>query len=286
MAVELLKAGSDWKQATSEAATDCPNEPGQRLVVLIAGPGEGVTLLRADGSATRLDLALVPAPRRASETARSVVPMLSQPALVDPPRLVEAFLPHPQAVVPVSVLPGQAPEPVRVRAWLGAVGAWAYAPRARLNAGEAGIEAAAVLLDERLALGVHLAWQPPRASGAAVPFRVQAVPVMVTAAWHFRIGRILLGPAIGVGVDWRQVELQPRASSSRPSASAVAPLGELAADLLVPVGTVARVGLSAWVRGLPTWTDWQWKGIAAYESPKWAVGLSVRMGALLPGRSP
>lgn len=285
--IEQMKAGTRWSVVRAASLEACPTAEAERLVAISAGGPDRLVLRRTDGSSSAIDLQDVPPERRPREAARAVVALLTRPALLSPPPIVEQALPAyvPRRAVPapmtVAVSPGQARA---VRWYAGVAGALVSSPAQGRHGGEVAIEGAAVMRDERFTAGVRLAWAPPQAASGDVPARRQSVQAAATGSWRFfRARGIALGVAAATGAEWRWVTLSPPSTASRPDAESVVPFGEVGFEVVVPAGRVARMGATAWVRGYPYWKDLWWKARPAWEAPRWEVGVSVRAGALLPG---
>lgn len=280
LVLEQKKWGITFRRVDAATPDACaPPDAAAASVALVLGPGEGVLVRGADGTRRPLDMSATEVRLRAQDVARTVMREFPRTGRPPFPPLVERELPpfpRPRPTSPTTV------NRYRPGAYAQAGGWYAYQPGPGLHVAGPELEGGLTWLEERIALGVRVGWQPSRPlAGAPVPTGVQAVPVSVAFHAGVRFASVRVRAGLEVGVEWRRVAAGPAGQPERVGTGTVPILGgEI--DVLVPIGRWVRLGGGLLLRGYLGGTSWDWHGQTAYVAPRFGVGCALRVGVMLP----
>jgi hypothetical protein len=280
LSLEQRKWGIAFRRVDADSLDACaPPDAIDANVALVVGPGESALVRGRDGTRRPLDLSAVDVRSRAQDVALTVMrefPRTGRPAMAS---LVESKL-------PAFPRPRPAPGSVLARPSFGAyvqVGGWyTYQTGPGLHAAGPEVEGGLTWLEERVALGIRLGWQPSSTlAQAPVPTRVQAVPVSVTLHAGVRLASVRVRVGLEIGAEWRRITAGPAGQAQRTGTGTVALLGG-EVDVVVPVGTWLRLGGGVLFRGYLGGDNWDWHGRTAYAAPRFGVGGVLRIGLAVP----
>lgn len=277
LAVSLAFEQRKWGLAIDPVdGAACPTDvPAVRIRV---GPGP-FARVEAGGDAVDLDLSADDPADRSPEVSR-VALALAATLFRDRPAIVEAAL-----ALPIRTAPLRSGPELRPMAHIMAGGGYVVEPGPGVHAGGVEVEAGIALLNERLLFALRSGWQAPAAVGrAAVPATVQAVPLVLTVRGGFRVRPVLIRIGAGLGFRWCRVDASPRARLEGDGRTQTVPQVSGEIEVVGAPWRNLRVALAADVRGFIGGTSYTWSGRDVYPAPRWGVGLSVRVGAVLGGK--
>lgn len=249
-----------------------PGPVGPSGVLVVAGTL--VVFEVARGPVVRFDVADLDPLDRGQDVARRVLAFFRRTWAGGDLSLVEpGFSP--------SLRPAPAP-PVR-RVAISVSGVYEFQPGPGLHVGGPGLATGLLLADERLVLGLRVAWLVPRvARGSEPSARVQALPVSLRFHGGPATGRFLVRFVGGGGFEWRRVEFGPPAPEGTRVQSGFAPVLDGGFEAVFRWTRSFRLTVGVEARAFLGGRGYAYQGTTLYEAPRYGVGLVFEVGWVFP----
>lgn len=280
LVIERRKSLAELETVEESPAGSCPARRPGRLVLRLRIQSPATVGLDDGTGAERFDLASFDPLDRAGHVAHLVVAHLPPPAGTGRASLVAgATVPPAAAAVPRT-------DVARTQGFVAAGGWYGYQTGPGLHAAGPDFEAGVAWLDEQLALGLRVGWQPPQEITPGVPStRIQAVPVVATIRGGVRLSWVVLRAGLCAGVEWRRIEVSPPYRLDDVSATSRAGIlgGEI--EAVFRIGPVFRIAVSGTVKGYLGGRSYDWDASRLFEAPGRMFGAAVRLGAVFPGKA-
>lgn len=273
--VERRKRASDVTvQLVAEVERCTPARDGAPTVRVILGPGARAAVVDPGRPSVVLELAEAAASERAPEVARAAIDAVPRAPLAEAGRpLVDV-----SAAVPLP-LPPYRPLEQPLAGLVTVAGGYDYGFVPGGHRGWIGAEAALVLFEGRLGVGVAGAWAP----GRDVPrddleARLTSGELLAVARGGLAVGPVLLRLGVGVGYEWRRLTVRSSLRFEAVEARSGATVLALEPEALLPIADRYVVGLAVPTRVYFGGEDHEWQGETLSRAPRAAIGVTVRGG--------